>query len=133
MHIDGACHCGAIRFEAEIDPGQVALCHCTDCQTLSGTAYRTVVPAPRAGFRLLSGEPRTYVKTAESGNKRLHAFCALCGTPIYACAVSDPPSYNLRLGTIRQRGSLSPKRQNWCRSALDWAMNLEQVPRFDRV
>jgi hypothetical protein len=133
MYIDGACHCGAIRFEAEIDPGQVGLCHCTDCQTLSGTAYRSVVPAPRAGFRLLSGEPRIYVKTAESGNKRLHAFCGNCGTPIYACAIADPPSYNLRLGTIRQRANLSPKQQNWCRSALDWAMNLEEVPRFDRV
>jgi hypothetical protein len=26
-----------------------------------------------------------------------------------------------------------PKRQNWCRSAQSWAMNLEHIPRFDRV
>jgi hypothetical protein len=133
MYIDGECHCGAIRFEAVIDPEQVAVCHCTDCQKLSGSAYRAVVRAPAATFKLLAGEPRKYVKTAESGNKRLHAFCGNCGTPIYASALLDPPLYSLRLGTIRQRASLTPKRQNWCRSALGWTFDLEDLPRFDRV
>jgi hypothetical protein len=45
MHIDGACHCGKITYEAEVDPEAVGICHCTDCQTLSGTAFRTVVMA----------------------------------------------------------------------------------------
>ncbi len=43
MKIDGACHCGNISYEAEIDPENVAICHCVDCQILSGSAYRTVV------------------------------------------------------------------------------------------
>jgi len=43
------------------------------------------------------------IKTAESSNKRLHAFCGNCGTPIYACAVDNPQSYGLRIGTITQR------------------------------
>jgi hypothetical protein len=48
------------------------------------------------------------VKTAESGNKRRHAFCGDCGTPIYACAVDNPQSYSLRVGTITQRAAFSP-------------------------
>jgi hypothetical protein len=133
MNVNGECHCGAITYQAVIDPEDVAICHCTDCQQLSGTAYRTVVPAPSTTFKLLTGEPKKYVKTAESGVRRVHAFCAHCGTPIYSSAVNAPPTYNLRLGTIRQRTELTRKRQNWCRSALSWAMNLELVPRFDRV
>jgi hypothetical protein len=43
MKIDGRCHCGYITYEAEIDPEKVMICHCTDCQTLSGSAFRTVV------------------------------------------------------------------------------------------
>jgi hypothetical protein len=39
MKIDGACHCGSITYAAEIDPQTVAICHCTDCQTLSGSAF----------------------------------------------------------------------------------------------
>lgn len=132
MKIDGACHCGAITYEAEIDPGGVRLCHCTDCQTLSGSAFRVVVAAADGSFTLLSGQPKFYVKTAESGAKRAQAFCPDCGTHIYATSVGDgPKTYGLRVGTIRQRAELRPARQYWCRSALGWAMDLRAVTQFD--
>ena len=37
MKIQGGCHCGKISYEAEIDPEKVAICHCTDCQSGSGS------------------------------------------------------------------------------------------------
>jgi hypothetical protein len=37
------CHCGYIIYEAEIDPEKLMIRHCSDCQTLSGSAFRTVV------------------------------------------------------------------------------------------
>ncbi len=40
MKIDGHCYCGEITFEAEVDPNGLNICHCTDCQTLSGSAFR---------------------------------------------------------------------------------------------
>jgi Glutathione-dependent formaldehyde-activating enzyme len=70
MKIEGGCHCGSIRFEAEVDPATVVICHCTDCQTSSGSAFRTVVVTKPGTFALLSGAPTVYVKTAESGNRR---------------------------------------------------------------
>jgi hypothetical protein len=45
MKIDGACHCGYIRIEAEADPEKTTICHCTDCQTGTGSAFRV----PRLG------------------------------------------------------------------------------------
>jgi hypothetical protein len=45
MKVTGRCRCGQIGFEAEVDPTQVRICHCTDCQTLTGTAFRTTVPS----------------------------------------------------------------------------------------
>ena len=132
MHIDGGCHCGYITYEAEVDPNTVRICHCTDCQTLTGSAFRVTVPARKDGFKLLTGTPKIYVKTADSGNKRAHAFCPECGTPIYATAASDPQVYGIRVGTARQRNELPPKAQAWCRSALPWSMNLESLPRSPR-
>jgi hypothetical protein len=132
MKIDGHCHCGEITFEAEVDPDALNICHCTDCQTLSGTAFRVNIPAPAEHFVLLSGKPKTYIKTAESGNKRLHAFCGNCGTPIYACAVDNPQSYGLRIGAITQRAAFSPKRQGWRRSALHWVDALAAVPATEK-
>jgi hypothetical protein len=112
MKIDGACHCGAIAYAAEIDPAGVRLCHCTDCQTLSGSAFRVTVSAVDGSFALLSGQPKIYIKMAESGARRAHAFCGDCGTPIYATSAGEgPKKYGLRVGTIRQRAELCPARQ----------------------
>lgn len=127
MKIDGACHCGSITYAAEIDPQTVAICHCTDCQTLSGSAFRVVVPAKREGFKLLTGEPRIYVKTSDSGRKRVQSFCRDCGTPIYSADVTDPQTFSIRVGTVRQRAELPPKVQLWCQSALGWVMHPEPI------
>ena len=128
MKIDGACHCGNITFVAEIDPEKVSVCHCTDCQTFSGSAFRVVVRAPRDKFELRGGKPKTYIKTAESGVKRVQAFCPECGTSIYSTNVGEPEVFGLRIGTIRQRRELRPVRQQWCRSALGWVMDLRDLP-----
>ena len=132
MKVEGSCHCGRITYEAVADPELVGICHCTDCQMLTGSAYRVSVPVPRETFTLLSGQPKVYVKTAASGNKRAHSFCPDCGTPIHAAALTDPPTYTLRVGCLRQRAELRPKRQQWCDSALPWAMNLESIARRAR-
>ncbi len=129
MKIDGACHCGQVTFEAEIDPAKTSICHCTDCQTLSGAPYRASVPVAAADFRILTGEPSIYVKVADSGNKRAQAFCPRCGSPIYATAFGDPSAVvNIRVGTIRQREELLPKRQIWARSRQPWTTNLSSIP-----
>jgi len=129
MKVQGACHCGKIRFEAEIDPERVGLCHCTDCQVLTGSAYRISVRAPRESFRLLSGKPKVYVKTAESGTQRAQCFCPDCGTPVFATApVDNPPDYMLRVASLKQRPDLPPKRRIWCKSALSWSLDLGSVP-----
>jgi hypothetical protein len=127
MKIDGHCHCRQIIFDAEVDPNSVMICHCTDCQMLSGSVFRATIVAPTAHF-VLHGSPNSYIKTAQSGNQRRHAFCGNCGTPIYACAVEHPQTYNLRIGTTTQSEAFSPQRQIWHRSAQSWVNALVTVP-----
>jgi hypothetical protein len=132
MRVNGSCYCGQITYEADVDPNSVRVCHCTDCQQLTGSAFRAVIVVPSDKFTLLTGEPKTYVKTADSGNKRSHAFCGHCGSPMFACAISDTPSYTLRVGSIRERAQLRPNKQIWCRSALPWVMTLDAVEKFSQ-
>jgi hypothetical protein len=128
MKIEGCCHCGRISYEAEINPDYVIICHCTDCQTISGAPYRVTVPVKTENFKL-QGQPKTYVKTAASGNKRVLAFCADCGSAIYSTSLEDRVVFSLRLGAVKQRAQLIPKSQGWCRSALPWAMDIGHIPR----
>jgi hypothetical protein len=128
MKIEGCCHCGKISYEADINPDYVIICHCTDCQTISGAPYRVTVPVTAKNFKL-HGQPKTYVKTADSGSKRVLAFCADCGSAIYSTSLEDRVVFSLRLGAVKQRAQLIPKSQGWCRSALPWAMDSGHIPR----
>ena len=123
MHVSGHCYCQRIKFEAEADPATVLVCHCTDCQELTGSAYRAVVTAK--DLKILAGTPKVWVKKADSGRERAHAFCADCGSPVYSGSTDGSlTSVSLRIGTLDQRRDLEPKKQIWTRSALAWALDL---------
>jgi len=128
MHVHGKCHCGAISYEAEVTPGSVAICHCADCQAFAGAPYRAMIrPLPET--LKLSGTPKEYLKTADSGRQRAQGFCGTCGSHLYA---ADPDSGNLslRIGVIAERHELGePVRQIWCDSALEWAFDIADVPK----
>lgn len=132
MKIDGGCHCGQFAYRAEVDPDAVIICHCSDCQTLSGSAYRTVVPAIEGSFEVLRGELKIYVKTAENGSRRAQSFCPECGTPIYSAPNDDASAFfGLRVGSITQRERLVPSSQYWCRSAQAWTRDLSGMPEIE--
>jgi hypothetical protein len=133
MKIDGGCHCGFITYAAVADPEDVGICHCTDCQKFSGSAFRVGVAVPEADFELLSGTPKTYVKTAESGAKRAQVFCPECGTHIYSTSIEDGPKvFRIRVPTANQCASLPPKRQGWFGSAQKWLADLDSIPVRER-
>ena len=134
MKIDGACHCGAITIEGEADPEKVGICHCTDCQTGTGSAFRVSVPVPGSTFKM-KGQPATYVKTtAESGLPRVQAFCGKCGSPIYSTTAGEgvQPAYMVRVGILRQRDQLAPRRQQWFRSARPWVTSLDALAKSEK-
>jgi len=127
MQIDGACHCGKISFTAEVDPSRVMVCHCTDCQVFSGSPFRVVVPAAIDRFRL-RGERKRYIKVAESGTRRVQAFCGECGTPLFATAPENATQVIIRTGCVKQRSALKPVLSLWCRSAQPWLDAVAELP-----
>lgn len=133
MQVHGACHCGEIEYEAELDPDRVVLCHCTDCQIMSGGPYRSIAQVPEGDFVLLKGEPKQYFKTGDSGNRRELTFCDTCGSHLYATSAEPPGGrmLGLRTGTLREGRDLGPKFQVWCQSKMPWAQDISALPGQD--
>jgi hypothetical protein len=75
----GGCHCGAVRFEVELDLAAGAgRCNCTACQMVAQTS-NSVKPA---AFRVLSPPDKTSVY--EWGGKTMQRhFCKTCGIHVY--------------------------------------------------
>ncbi|MBK8375662.1 GFA family protein [Sphingorhabdus sp.] len=132
MKVDGACHCGEIAWEAEIDPEAILICHCTDCQIIGGGAFRWGTLIPKDDFTLLRGTPTTYRKIAASGAARALAFCGTCGTSLYGTQADEPTAYSLRLSSARQAKDLRPTRQMWCDSAVAWIDAIPALPKIEQ-
>ena len=126
MHIDGQCHCGRVTYEAEIDPDRISICHCTDCQSLTGSPYRVTALCSAGQVRVTGNAPKIYPKTGDNGRTRLQHFCGECGSPLFTSGEDD--DWGIRWGSIRQRRALIPARQVWCRSAASWINDLADVP-----
>jgi hypothetical protein len=131
MKITGQCHCGAVSFSALVDPSRVFVCHCADCQIISGGPFRAVVPVPVAQVDL-QGQPKSYVKVAASGNRRAQAFCGDCGSQLFATEADEPKTLNFRLGCVNERAELKPTLQVWHDSAMPWLAALDGVPAHQR-
>ena len=133
MKINGGCHCGNIEYTAKIDNQKVALCHCTDCQQMSGAPFRGVVFASEDDVTL-KGTIKDYVKqSADSGTPRAQGFCPECGTHIYATSVGDEPKvYMFRIGTIEQRDQLTPTLEIWCDSRQSWVKPVDGANQIAR-
>ncbi|MBK7136136.1 MAG: GFA family protein [Rhodocyclales bacterium] len=73
---------------------------------MSGAPFRAIAPIPAKDFSL-TGSPKVYIKTAQSGSKRAQAFCGECGTPLL-----PPPrqSSDVRrpAGCVEERAQLAP-------------------------
>jgi len=75
----GGCHCGAVRFEADIDLSNgVSRCNCTWCTKRSGIG---VIVRP-AAFRLLTDEKRLG-SYAWGGRTATVSFCPTCGVHVF--------------------------------------------------
>ena len=118
MKVDGRCLCGYLSYEAEVDENLVEICNCTDCQALSGSAFRVNVPVIDGMFRFLSGDPKTY--------------CPACGTSVYSRPEDGKDGFfGLRVGSLRQRADLIPRAQCWRSSAQAWIDHIADLPAFE--
>jgi len=69
------CRCGAVR------PVRVSVCHCLACQRRTGSAFAAQARFPSERVTV-TGETRTYVRTADSGGTVTYRFCPDCGSTI---------------------------------------------------
>lgn len=136
MHITGACFCGAVGYEAELDENRVSICHCRDCQIFSGSAFRMSSVVPVSDFRFTDGQPKYFDKRADSGAIRRLAFCGECGTHLCSLPVdrdSASAFVSIRLSSAREFARLKPGSEIFCDSRVSWLEPLAGTIQFPRM
>ena len=90
MH-KGSCHCGAVRFEADLQtPIEVQTCTCSICEK---TGFIHVI-VPNSKFRITQGQANLTEYTFNTGVAK-HLFCKTCGVKAFYRPRSNPDGWSI--------------------------------------
>jgi len=84
--LTGSCLCHAVTYTLTGTPRGPVLCHCINCQKITGSAFANNLRYTKARLSLTTGAEK--IKRYEdgatlTGNKLSRYFCGECGSPIY--------------------------------------------------
>jgi hypothetical protein len=115
--LDGHCLCGKVTYKCDAEPVATLLCHCTDCQRQSGTAFSIVVGVSREELPIDGDTIGSFTTVGEDTQEPVHRmFCSECGSPILSIAEATPDMAWIKAGTLDDRSWLAPEMEIWARS-----------------
>ena len=130
--IEGRCLCGQVHYRADEEPTFVGICHCTDCQKFTGSAFSTIVGVPARALKV-SGSLKTFTKIGDSGKPIHRRFCSECGSGIMDEADALPNIVMVNVGTLDDRSWVNPRSQVYCNSAQPWVQLGGEMKRFEKM
>lgn len=114
LPLEGGCSCGAVRYRVTAAPLTFYLCHCTECQRHTSSAFGESLRVHVADFEV-SGDVRLIERVAESGRRRQGWFCPACGVRIWHGATGTD-EINIKAGTLDDTRWLVPAGHIWAKS-----------------
>ena len=126
--ITGGCLCGRIRYETDAQPLGAVLCHCRDCQRITGSAFGAAMMFPKTAVTV-TGETRSYASLGSSGKQAVRHFCANCGSIVYGTPEIVPDFINIYAGTLDDPTLFQPGFAIFKRDRRAWDM--DGMPGFD--
>lgn len=120
MGYRGECQCGNISYRITGEPLVLYVCHCTDCQSQSASAYGMSLWIYRTHFSLRTGKLSYWQTFSESGAIKVCGFCPTCGVRIYHAGDQSSEILSLKAGLVSGIETMEPVAHLWLRSAQSW-------------
>ena len=125
--IAGGCLCGRVRYEAQGDALFGVLCHCRDCQRVSGTGHVPVMGVRKSTFRV-TGETKTYGVLGGSQKQAIRHFCPNCGSLLFGTPEVVPDIVTLYVGSLDDPNAFRSLLQFPWKAILNHTLHVFEVP-----
>jgi hypothetical protein len=132
MKIEGGCLCGKVRYSADAEPIFTGVCHCTNCQKSTGTAFNVVVALPKPALSV-AGALTTFEGRGDTGKATYRKFCPACGSGIIDEAEIMPDVVMIMAGTLDDASWVKPAMEIFCDSAQPWVSLGGDRQRFPKM
>ena len=110
--ISGGCQCGAVRYRLMAEPVMFYLCHCTECQRHTSSAFGESLRV-RHGDLEIDWELALTTRISESGALREGWFCPACGVRVVHGSRNQGELVNIKAGTLDDTSWLVPAGHIW--------------------
>jgi hypothetical protein len=128
--LNGACYCGAVRFEVDDAFGYAFYCHCSRCRRRTGAACAAVGGIEIDRLRVTAGrEHLLQVGASEDGYR---GVCAQCFSPVYD-AVREKRFAHVQLGTLDGAPTRAPDHHIYVGSKAPWHQITDAFPQFEEL
>ncbi len=128
--ISGSCLCGKVTFECLDNFEQFHLCHCAQCQKISGSAHvSNLFSKPdnikwRGGFELIK-------RFDVSGKSISNCFCRECGCAVPYISGSGK-ALIVPAGCLDEAPSINPQDHIFCSEKAAWYDQALSAKKFDK-
>jgi hypothetical protein len=113
------------------EPISFYLCHCTDCQAESGSAFGQSMHVRREAIDSVEGPVGEHAIEGPDGRRRIVTHCAHCLTILWSGQADIPQVLGVNAGSLEDAAGLEPYGNMWTRSARPW-VGFAPGPRFDQ-
>lgn len=129
MKLQGGCFCGAVRYEAEGEPFNSTLCHCTDCRKTSGAPALAWFSVRRDELRWIGAEPQLFRSSAHA----LRGFCPSCGASLAFLDDEWPDEIDIATASLNDPELVPPRDHTFVHSRLSWMDLRDGLPEYQRT
>lgn len=130
MH-PGNCECKSIHYQYSGEPLTCYTCHCTDCQTSSGSAFGLSMIVNDKDLEVIKGAVKTNTIDV-NGTKVQKHHCSDCGTTLWYSAEEYPGILAIKPGTFENTTWFKPIAHLWVRSAQPWITLDKSIPQYQK-
>jgi hypothetical protein len=116
----GGCICGSVRYEIVKPPITLLACHCSDCQTITGSGFVMALRVPYDAIHVTHGEARPFARTEADARRRIIHRCPSCLTTLWSERPDSKQYVTIYAGTLDDSPSLRPAAHIWTRDAQRW-------------
>jgi hypothetical protein len=125
----GGCLCGRLRYHVEGPSLFESQCCCRDCQLATGTGHTTIVGVLKRQLQV-SGEPKVFTSTGESGGTVSRHFCGHCGGRLYTSGSLPGEVVMIQAGSLDDPGAVTPENVIYGKDAVPWDVFAPDLPVF---
>lgn len=125
------CFCGEIHYTIEANILKSGICHCYDCQRLTGGTAWPFIVVPYESLAV-QGKTKEFTRPGASGKPVHVSFCGTCGSTLFGRPEIWPHIRIVGASNLDDKNLFSPDMHVWTEDAPDWTLFDPNVPKFNR-